>query len=201
MALSDSIKRQKAVSGVRRVAADDGPTWWSDKQKLETVQTFMMFGNLAMTARILKIPENTVRQWRKSTWWQEIEGELRVQDELQLSARLKKIMENSLDAVEDRLEKGDYIFDQKTGQMKRKPVGLKDAHKVTMDLIDKRNIILNRTAPLASEEQMSDKLLKMMKQFADFAEGKLTENKTIDVVDVEIKEADAVHEDSKREEC
>ena len=201
MALSDSTKRQTTRSGVRRLATDEGPTWWSDKQKLETVQTFMMFGNLAMTSRILKIPENTVRQWRKSSWWQEIEGELRVQDELQLSARLKKVMENSLDAVEDRLEKGDYVFDQKTGQMKRKPVNMKDAHKVSMDLIEKRNLILNRTAPLASEEQMSDKLLKMMKQFADFAQGKLTENKIVDVTDVIIvedntKDSNAVHEES-----
>lgn len=160
----------------------DDRSWWSDTQKLEAVQTYLMLGNVCMTGRVLKIPEETVRRWRKTTWWKEIEGELRIQDEMQLSARLKRVMEKSLDAVDERLEKGDYVYNQKTGEMRRKPVSMRDAHKVSMDLIDKRNLLLNRNKPDASEEQMNDKLLKMMKQFADFAQGKLDKNNIVDVV-------------------
>lgn len=163
----------------------DDRSWWSDTQKLEAVQTYLMLGNVCMTGRVLKIPEETVRRWRKTTWWKEIEGELRIQDEMQLSARLKRVMEKSLDAVDERLEKGDYVYNQKTGEMRRKPVSMRDAHKVSMDLIDKRNLLLNRNKPDASEEQMNDKLLKMMKQFADFAQGKLDKN---NIVDIQIKE-------------
>lgn len=195
MAISDNTNRQAIRSKVRRTQADAAEgvaTWWSDKQKLETVQTYLMLGNAAMTARVLKIPEDTVYRWRKSAWWKEIEGELRVQDELQLSARLKKIVVSSLDAVEERLEHGDYVYDQKSGQMRRKPVSMKDAHKVSMDLIEKKHLIDNRNAPSASEEQMQDKLLKMMIQFSEFAQGKLAENNTIEVEDVKIK---VVHDD------
>lgn len=199
MAISDNPNRQAVRTKVRRTQADsaDGvATWWSDKQKLETVQTYLMLGNAAMTARVLKIPEDTVYRWRKSAWWKEIEGELRVQDELQLSARLKKIVVSSLDAVEERLEHGDYVYDQKTGQMRRKPVSMKDAHKVSMDLIDKQSLINNRNMPSASEEQMNDKLAKMMLQFANFAKGQLDKNNTIDIQDVEIKEdLDAIYEE------
>jgi len=169
-------------------------TWWSDKQKLETVQTFLMLGNLAMTARVLKIPEETVYRWRKTSWWKEIEGELKTQDELQLSARLKRVMEKTLDAVDDRLEHGDYVYNQKTGEMRRKPVSMRDAHKVSMDLIDKRDLLARRNQTDASEEQMSDKLLKMMKQFADFAQGKLVENNTVEAEDVEIKDNQMVQD-------
>lgn len=209
MAISDNVNRQAIRSKVRRTEADksDGvATWWSDKQKLETVQTYLMLGNAAMTARVLKIPEDTVYRWRKSAWWKEIEGELRVQDELQLSARLKKIVVSSLDAVEERLEHGDYVYDQKSGQMRRKPVSMKDAHKVSMDLIEKKHLIDNRNAPSASEEQMQDKLLKMMIQFSEFAQGKLKENNTIEVEDVEIKVVqddgfpDQVHDDFGQDE-
>lgn len=185
MALSDSPVRQGKVSKVYHRMDATTNTAWSDKQKLEAVQTLLMLGNVALASRVLKIPEPTLRTWRKTTWWKELEGELRIQDEMQLSARLKKIVESSLGTVEDRLEHGDYVYDQKTGQMRRKPVSMRDAHKVSMDLIDKRTLLLNQNKPDASEEQMNDKLLKMMKQFADFAQGKLETN---NIVDVEIKD-------------
>ena len=185
MAISDNENRQAVKSSVRR-NKDDTSGWWSDKQKLETVQTYLMFGNLAQTARVLNIPEATVYRWRMTSWWKEIEGELKTQDELQLSAKLKRTMERSMDIVDDRLEHGDYVYDQKTGQMKRKPVSVKDAHKVSMDLLTKRDLILNRNVPDASEEQMSDKLLKMMQQFADFAQKKLDKNSTVEDVDAKM---------------
>lgn len=183
MSISDSEFAQSHKSVARRNYGAEGFRW-SDSQKLEAVTTYLMLGNLRLTAAVLKIPEETVRTWRKSTWWKDIEGELRIQDELQLSARLKKVMEKSLEAVDDRLDNGDYVYDQKTGQMRRKPVSMRDAHKVSMDLIEKRNLLLNNNQPAPSDEQMSDKLLKMMKQFAEFAQGKLDKNNTIDAVDV-----------------
>lgn len=150
----------------RRAVASEGK-WWSDAQKLETVQTFLVTGNIAMTARMLKIPEDTVRRWVKSVWWKEIVDELRVQDELTLSTRLAKIVTKTFDVVEDRLEHGDYVYDQKTGAMRRKPVNMRDAHKVGLDLANKREHLLSRQAPLASEEQVDAKLMKLAKSFAD----------------------------------
>ena len=185
MAISDHPDIQARKSVARRAVGAKSCSW-SDGQKLEAVTTYLMIGNLAATARILKIPEETMRHWRRSTWWVDIESELKTQDELQLSARLKKIVDKSIDAVEDRLEHGDFVYDQKTGQMRRKPVAMRDAHKVSMDLIDKRNLLLNNNKTVQTDEQMSDKLLKMMQQFADFAQNKLQKNNTVegDVTDV-----------------
>ena len=185
MAISDHPDIQARKSVARRAVGAKSCSW-SDGQKLEAVTTYLMIGNLAATARILKIPEETMRHWRRSTWWVDIESELKTQDELQLSARLKKIVDKSIDAVEDRLEHGDFVYDQKTGQMRRKPVAMRDAHKVSMDLIDKRNLLLNNNKTVQTDEQMSDKLLKMMQQFAEFAQGKLDKNNIVE--DVEIKE-------------
>jgi hypothetical protein len=157
-----------------------------------------MTGNLAMTARILKVPEDTLRRWAKTTWWVEIVDDLRTQDELMLGSRLKKIVEKTLDVVEDRLEHGDYVYDQKTGAMKRKPVALRDAHKVGLDLDAKRDLILTRQAPRASEEQTDAKLMKLAKSFADIVNGrKLTSSE--DAIDVEVKETDNAVYDQREE--
>lgn len=164
----------------RRAESAEGK-WWSDSQKLETVKTYLMTGNIAMTARILKIPDDTVRRWVKTTWWREIVDELRSQDELVLSARLQKIVNKSLDVVEDRLEKGDYVYDQKSGEMRRKPMNGRDAHKIMMDSHSKRDLVLDRAQPQVSDEQVADKLLKLAERFAELAGQKKLETSTIDV--------------------
>ena len=185
----------------RRAESAEGK-WWSDSQKLETVKTFLMTGNIAMTARILKIPDDTVRRWVKTTWWKEIVDELRSQDELVLSARLQKIVNKSLDVVEDRLDKGDFVYDQKTGEMRRKPMSGRDAHKVMMDSHTKRDLVLNRAQPQVSDEQVADKLLKLAERFAELAGVKKLEANTLDmeVVDAVVQtdgDADSVEFDDQ----
>jgi hypothetical protein len=158
---------------------------WGESQKLEACKTYLMTGNIAMTARMLKVPEVTVRYWAKSPWWKEMVDDLRSQDELVLSARLKRIVEKTFDVVEDRLEHGDYVYDQKTGEMRRKPVALRDAHKVGLELDNKRDLILSRSSPRASEEAIDDKLNKLAAKFAAIVQGRKPPDE--EIVDVESK--------------
>ena len=156
--MRDRTRKQRALSAKR--------AWWSDSQKLECVQTWMMTGNVAMTARVLKIPEPTVRLWSNSTWWQEVVEDLKTQDRLTMSNRLKKLVDKSLEVVEDRLERGDFVYDQKSGEMRRKPVAMRDAHKVVMDLDNKREALLREQQPVMSVEAVDDKLNKLAEKFA-----------------------------------
>lgn len=188
------ISDDKAMANVRlprRAVSHDG-RWWSDSQKLECVKTFLMTGNIAMSSRILKIPEDTVRRWVKTTWWHEIVAELRTQEELTLTSRLAKVVEKTLEVVEDRLDNGDFVYDQKTGSMRRKPVNMRDAHKVGLDLANKRELMLQRQAPVASEEQIDDKLLKLAKSFADIVNGRKVLEEPVDVEAREVAQDDGL---------
>lgn len=190
MAISDSPNQRELRSPRARSTKDEASgKWWSDSQKLEAVKTHLMLGHLGMTAAMLKIPEETVRRWSKTAWWHQIADDLRQQDELMLSSRLKRIVEKSLDVVEDRLDNGDFVYDQKTGQMRRKLVNMRDAHKVALDMAQKRENILNNNAPRASEEQVADKLIKLAERFAELAGAKKLEANTIEgtVTDAEDK--------------
>lgn len=190
MAISDHPDRRDVKTTRSRAVGAEGK-WWSDSQKLETVKTWLLTGNLAMTAVMLHIPDDTVRRWSKTTWWAQIVDDLHQEDQLLLSARLKKIVDKSFDVIEDRLDKGDFVYDQKTGQMRRKLVNMRDAHKVAIDLVDKREKLLSGHGPRASEEQVADKLLKLAEKFAELAGAKKLEVNTIeqDVSDVQAKEA------------
>lgn len=190
MAISDNPERREQKSTRARAVSAEGK-WWSDSQKLETVKTWLLTGNLRLTANVVKIPEDTVRRWAKTTWWAAIVDDLHQEDQLLLSARLKKIVDKSFDVIEDRLDKGDFVYDQKTGQMRRKPVNMRDAHKVGVDLVDKREKLLSGHGPTASEEQVADKLLKLAEKFAELAGAKKLETNTVEleIVDAEVKEA------------
>lgn len=202
MALSDSPLRQNKRSTPRRAVSAKNYTW-SDSQKLEAVQTYLMLGSVKMTAAALKIPEITVKVWRTKAWWKELEGELKVQDELQLSTRLKKIAERSFEAVEDRLEHGNFIFDSRTGKLKRVPVSLKDAHKVAIDTVQQREMIGRKFVETANDGQIEQKLVALAERFAEIATQTINKNRTfdVDIEDVEVVESDTTNNTTDDEDA
>lgn len=188
MSLSDSDMISKRPSVKRRAVAAGTNKSWSDSQKLEAITTYLALGNMSLTSRVLKIPEMTLRGWKQTQWWKEMEEELRVQEDIQLSARLQRIIESTLSATEDRIKNGDFIYNNKTGELIRKPVNIRDLHRVTMDLVDKREHLITKQPISASIEQVEDKLLKLAEKFAQMSKPK----QVIEVVDVIYEENNAV---------
>lgn len=166
--LSDSPER-KDRPAVKRRGVNSKFKHYSDAQKLEAVTTYLALGDLRLTANVLKIGEPTLRVWKTKEWWKDIESELRLAEDLQLSTRLKRIIDKSFDAIEDRLSHGDWVYDQKSGELRRKPVNMKDAHKVAVDLHDKRENLLGKQRVDTSAEALDDKLNKLAEKFAEIA--------------------------------
>lgn len=182
MALSDSDKRKHVPSKRSRPIGAETNRNWSDAQKIEAVKTYLALGEVRLTANVLKIPEVTLHNWKSKEWWKELERELRLQDDLQLSARLQKIISRSLSEVEDRLSNGDFLYDQKTGKFVRKPVSLKDAHKVAMDMVDKRDVLNNKMPVSQTLEAVEDKLDKLAAKFAEMANRRRPAIEVTDVI-------------------
>lgn len=201
MALSDSPVEKTRRYRKRAVDAGMGVRW-SDSQKLEAVQTYLMLGSVRMASAALKIPEITIKVWRASTWWKDLESELKIQDELQLSTRLKKIAEKSFAAVEDRLEHGNFVFDQKTGKIRRIPVPLKDAHKVALESIQQQELIANKHVEVANDGQILDKLEQLANKFAEMASDRFNQitdkSRTISMVEIVEENGYSIHD--QREE-
>jgi len=191
--LSDAPSKKPRKSNRDRSILAKTNKQWSDQQKTEAVQSYLLLGNLALTSRILGIPEVTLRVWKASTWWKDLVEEIKSQERVELSSKMKKIMNASLSVVEDRLVNGDFQFDQKTGQVVRKPVNMKDAHKVAMDLQERADVIESADKPkdTASEASMEDKLLRLASKFAEMAtkkiEQKQLDERTVDAEDIEPK--------------
>jgi hypothetical protein len=202
MALTDNEREKKIKRTKKKSLTAEGNFRWSDKQKMEAVTSWLALGNLALVSRLSGIPEVTLRVWKASTWWKELVEELKMQESIQLSSRMKQLVEASQTIVAQRLESGDPILNQKTGEIVYKPVSMKDAHKVAVDLIDRKKELDKLTSDdVVTDERADDKLTKLAEKFAEMAtrsiEKNLNKQRTIDADDVEIIERDAhaVHEE------
>jgi hypothetical protein len=133
-----------------------------------------------------KIPRPTIVSWRTTEWWKELEKDLRAEENIVLSSTMKGLVDKSLLAVEDRLDNGDWIYDNKQGKAVRKPVSMKDALSVSTNLIDKRIAIASTESYTVANDSIAEKLAKLAKSFEEFASAKPTVNVT-DVIFVEEK--------------
>ena len=194
--LSDKKTSTKKLP-VRKV--DASRKRWGDQQKIEAVSTYVVLGgNATQTAIALQIPAETLRIWTKTQWWKDLYDEIKQQENIELSHKLQKIVTRSLALVEDRLENGDFFYDQKTGKVVRKEVSLRDAHEVMKSSFNMKESIEKPQTVALEENSINDKLAALAKQFEQFAvaqKEKPAINVT-DVVFVENKdEDDAIHEE------
>jgi hypothetical protein len=199
MALTDNEREKTKKRTRRKLLKDIGNTRYSDSQKLEAIHSYLALGNLALTSRVLAIPEITLRKWKAEEWWTKTVEEIKMQDRIQLSARMKKIVEASQTIVAQRLETGDPILNQKTGEIIYKPVSMKDAHKVAVDLIDRGKELDKLTTEHVAIEKQDDRKLEMLaERFAEMAtksiEKQYNKQRTVDVEDV-VEVTGAVYEE------
>ena len=162
-------------------------TTWSQEARIAAVSQYLVLGNMALVSSVTKIPHQLLRAWKGQPWWAEIESQVRATENLQMDGKLTKIVDKSLDAVMDRLENGEFVYNQKTGQVIRKQVNMKDAAKVTVDMITKRELLRGNATARTETTQTSveDQLKALALEFAKW-QNPQPKVETLDVETVEI---------------
>ena len=155
---------------------------WTQNQKLQVVSTYLMLGSATETALVTGVPLPTIKLWKQSDWFKEYSLQLQAEDIQQMDSNLKRIVDKSLRAVEDRLDLGDAQFDQRTGEIIRIPIKAHVALKITSELMTKKEKLLSNPVKEEVERTIDDRLLKLSEEFARFA------NTRANVIDVQMVE-------------
>ncbi|MBK7469232.1 MAG: hypothetical protein IPJ43_21985 [Saprospiraceae bacterium] len=71
------------------------------------------------------VPIHTINKWKASPWWKDKIQEIQKDDYDRIDTRLTKAIDKTLDEVMDRLNNGEYMFDVRTGKVKRIPCKVK----------------------------------------------------------------------------
>lgn len=111
---------------------------YSWEKKMEVVSRYMLLGNMRVVSEQTGVNPTTLAEWKKSDWWPEMVETIRRQSKGKQNASITKIIEQSLEVVEDRLTNGDWIFNNKSGQIVRKPVGVKEASTIANNLLQRQ---------------------------------------------------------------
>lgn len=161
-------------------------TNWPMEKKIAAVAQYLVLGNMSLVAASTGIDVDLLRHWKMQPWWADTEKEIRTTENIGVDSKLTKIVDKSLDAVMDRLENGDYIYNQKTGQIVRKPVNMKDAVSASKEMLTKRELLRGNATERKETTQISmqDQLKALALEFAKF--NKPTSES--DIIDVEAKE-------------
>ena len=161
---------------------------WPIEKKIEVVSQYLILGNMSLVSAVTGVNHQLIREWKGQPWWKEVETQVRATENLQMDNKLSKIVDKSLDAVLDRVEHGDFVYDNKSGQIKRKPVNMKDVAKVSVDLLTKRELLRGNATERKEVTQVSvaDQLKELALEFARWQ--KPQQQETIDVEMVEVLE-------------
>lgn len=183
---------------LRRVVKKDPRGQWPFEKKIEVVTHYLATGNYRLSAALCGVHENTVEVWKKQPWWKELEKEIRVSRRMEQDSKLSQIVNRTLDVIADRVENGDHVYNQKTGELVRKPVGLRDATAAVNSLMQRQATIEKQNAKetiVENQNSIEEQLKLLASEFAKF------NNKQKRLAsDIEYKEIedDAVHDaDSK----
>lgn len=170
----------------------DSQGYWTIGTKHEVIWTLLATGNIRETSRKTKVPIETIRLWKEAEWWPAMVEEIKKARREELNSKLGKVVEMALDKVADRLENGDYVLNNKTGEIVRKPVNLKDASRVMNEvLVNQMKMDKANTETVVSNQSVGDMLKTLAVEFAKF--NRKQENKQ--AIDIEFKEVNsAIHD-------
>ena len=172
------------------------PGHWSQRKRLEAVTTYLACGSPSLTATQINVPYETLQSWRKQDWWKEYTNELQNTDNDRLDSKLSKALDKAIEQINDRIENGDFVFDQKTGKVKQVPVKLRDLNSAMNTFIDKRQLLRKQPTKIIEQQTTQNQLQELAKQFAQFVTGKQTEEKEVNTVQEFIESDTVVQDDS-----
>jgi hypothetical protein len=166
-----AVQRQKGITKQAQ---------WSQKQKMEVVQAYLVLGNVMLVVAATGVPEDTVRKWKMTQWWTDAIDELRRGSKLELSGKLKDVVNKTILQLEDRVVNGDFVYNPKTGKYDRKLISAAVANRITNDLVDK-TIILEKeaTQEKLTDEGLEARLKKLKEEMIKFARAKTIEGEVI----------------------
>jgi hypothetical protein len=169
--------------------------WWSDKERYQAVASFLIIGNLRLTAAAVGIPEETLRRWKLQPWWKEAEDEIRKSSKIELTGKIANVINKTMAQLEDRVENGDFFYNPKTGKFERKLINASVASKIAGELINK-TILLEKevTQERQTDEGLEDRLKKLKEDMERFAKARtitgevLNKDELLSTIDSDVPE-------------
>lgn len=161
-----NLGRPRTGGGSRRAK------WWNESDRIKAAVCYALTGNAKRVEEITRIPAGTIRQWKTQPWWPQVIDRIRQEHDDELDVKFTGIIDKTIGVINDRLEKGDFLYDSKNEQLVRKPVGARDTALIASTFIDKRALLRENRKVHSEESAVMDRLKKLAKEFEGFVKAK-----------------------------
>jgi hypothetical protein len=155
--------------------------WYSDNIKMKVACCYAVTGNSKRVSEMTKVPEGTIRAWKQTEWWHEIQSRIRLENNEELDTKLTRLVDKAVEQINDRLDNGDFIYNIKQDKLVRKPVGAKDLASITATTLDKRQLLRGEPTSRVQKVSENEKLVRLAEEFKKFALAKTIESTAINI--------------------
>lgn len=174
------------------------PKWFSMDRKVEACTLYAVYGNVEEVSKLTDIPENHIRAWKQEPWWIELMKQIYIEQNENLGAQINSVLDKTMEHLVDRLDNGDYIYDRKTGTLKRKPVDTKVLTILFDNLAVQRRLNRGEPTSISKAIGVDDRLNQLKESFEKFAkakeiEGEIVEENNANICSYESEEKQAKH--------
>lgn len=160
---------------------------YSWEHKATAAQLYNQTGNMRLVSDQTGIPYDTLCDWKKSSWWGSIMDEIKIAKKAKQNTKIEELVATSLDLLQERINHGDWILNNKTGELVRKPITLRDMGAVVNALMTRQLQMEEMSERMEHRKETVQDTLNMLAK--EFAKMNRTKNKQ-DAIDVEVKEVD-----------
>ena len=139
------------------------------EKRIEVVTKWLALGNMRLVSELTGVSYQLCRMWKREPWWPELINEVKSSRNAEVNTKLSKLVDRSLEMISDRLHNGDFIWNQKTGEVVRKEVSLRDVNVVAKDLINHQiNLekLKNDEVKVEDQKSIQDQLKLLANEFA-----------------------------------
>lgn len=155
------------------------PAWFPQDAKVEACTLYCVYGDFEKVSELTRIPVHHLRGWHQEPWWVDIQRQVYVEQNENLSSRINIVLDKSLVEIADRLENGDYYFSKTAGELRRKPVDTKTLALLFDNLTTKRQLVRGEPTSISAKIGVDDRLALLADSFEKFAKSRLIENGVI----------------------
>lgn len=142
------------------------------EDRIYAATCWVVLGSREKASQHCGVPADTIGYWMRTTWWKNLVKLVRRAYQDELDAKLTGVIHDGVDALQDRVENGNFRVNPATGELHRVPLSSTElARDAVGILFDKRALIrgdpTSRTEKISSEEilkQLAAQFLKLVKE-------------------------------------
>jgi hypothetical protein len=156
-------------------ASHHNPSWFPKEIKEEACTLYAVYGDFLIVSEKTRVPVATLKMWHQEPWWVDIQRQVYIEQNENLSSRINIVLDQSLVEIADRLENGDYYFSKTAGELRRKPVDTKTLALLFDNLTTKRQLVRGEPTSISAKIGVDDRLALLADSFEKFAKSRLIE--------------------------